>query len=154
MRPWKLLLGSISAALLLASCTPIVDSRGHNLEDADFSQIIPGQSTPHDVRALLGSPSTTSNFGDTTWYYISERKETEGPFAPEIADQKAVAIHFDADQKVTKVEDYTKDKSKNVQLVTKETPTEGHSMTIMEQMLGNFGRFNAPGHQIDPRSMR
>lgn len=146
-------LGSISACALLASCSPIVDTRGHTLEDVDMSQIIEGQSGPEDVRAILGSPSTVSNFGHLTWYYINERKETMGFYAPEVADQKVVAIHFDEAERVSKIEDYGKAASKPVEFVKKETPTEGHELGIMEQMLGNFGRFNAPGKQINPRDL-
>lgn len=146
-------LGSISALALLASCTPVVDTRGHNLAEADMSQIIEGQSGPDDVRALLGSPSAISSFGHLTWYYINERKETLGFYAPEVADQKVVAIHFDENERVNKIEDYDKSASKPVEIVTKETPTEGHEMTVMEQLLGNFGRFNAPGREIDPRNL-
>lgn len=146
-------LGSTSLVLALASCSPMVDTRGHNLEDADMSQIIVGQSSPDDVRALLGSPSTTSSYGPLTWYYVSARKETVGFFASEVVDQKVMAIHFDADQRVEKIEDIGKDAAMPVEIVGKETPTEGHEMTIMEQLLGNFGRFNAPGRSIDPRNM-
>lgn len=137
----------------MASCSPVVNTRGHTLDEADMSQIIEGQSGPDDVRAILGSPSTTSSFGHTAWYYIMERKETMGFFAPEVADQRVVAIHFDADERVKNIEEYTKQEGKPVQFVSKETPTEGHEMTVIEQMLGNFGRFNAPGRQISPRNM-
>lgn len=118
-----------------------------------MSQIITGQSGPEDVRALLGSPSATSDFGHLTWYYISERKETLAFYAPEVADQKVVAIHFDANERVADITEYSKEDSKPVSIVNKQTPTEGHEMTVMEQLLGNFGRFNAPGRQIDPRNL-
>ncbi len=145
---------SISAALWLASCTPIIDKRGHNLDDADFSQIIPGQTSEDDVRAILGSPSATSTFGDNTWYYIAERKETEGVYAPQVADQKTVAIHFDADHHVTSIDNYGIKDGEPVTIVEKETPTEGHKLTFIEQMMGNFGRFNAPGSPIDSKAIR
>ena len=143
----------ISAALLLASCTAIVDKRGHSLEEADFSQIIPGQSSQDDVRAILGTPSATSAFGDSTWYYISERKETEGVYAPEVVDQKTVAIHFDADKHVTTIDNYTLQDGKPVTIVSKETPTEGHSLGFFEQMMGNVGRFSGGGSPIDPKNI-
>ncbi len=118
-----------------------------------MNQIIEGQSGPEDVRALLGSPSTVSTYGHTTWYYINERKETLAFYAAEVADQNVVAIHFDENDRVREIEHYNKSQSKPVEFVTKETPTEGHEMTIMEQMLGNFGRFNAPGREIDPKNL-
>lgn len=118
-----------------------------------MSQIIEGQSGPEDVRAILGSPSAISTYGDTTWYYITARKETLGFYAPEVADQHVRAIHFDADARVSSIEEYTKKEGKPVEFVTKETPTEGHELGFIEQMLGNFGRFNSPGREINPRDL-
>ncbi len=144
----------ISAVWVLASCSPMVETRGHALEEMDFSQIIVGQAGQDDVRALLGSPSATSQFGTETWYYISERKETMAFLASEVADQKVVAVEFDGDKLVSNIEEYTKEAGKPVQFVSKETPTEGKELNAIEQMMGNFGRFNTPGREIDPRNMR
>lgn len=144
----------ITIALVLASCSPIVDMRGHNEENADFSQIVVGQSGPDDVRALLGSPSTESNFGQKRWYYISERKETLGMRAPKVKDQKVTVVTFDENDYVADISEVKKDQSRPVEFVEKTTPTEGRKMTAVEQLLGNFGKFNTPGREIDPRAMR
>ncbi len=144
---------SISMLLLLASCSPMVDARGHSGDDEDLKQIVTGQTTRDDVTALLGSPTTTASFGDETWYYITQVKERVGMLAPEVADQQVIAITFDANQVVTSVERYTKEQGKPVQMVSKTTPTEGHSFTMIEQLLGNLGRFNAPGRGMSQRNM-
>lgn len=142
-----------SMMLLAASCSPIVDVRGHGVEDADFKQLVPGQSKMDDVRALFGSPSSSSTYGDPTWYYMTVKKETRGMYAPEVAEQHVTAIRFDANQTVVDVTDYSEKDSKPVQVVSKETPTEGHQLGFWEQMLGNFGRFNTPGRAIDPKGL-
>jgi outer membrane protein assembly factor BamE (lipoprotein component of BamABCDE complex) len=139
--------------LVAASCSPIVDVRGHGLEDADFSQLVPNQSKQEDVRALFGSPSSTSSYGDPTWYYITVKKETLGIYAPEVATQHVTAIRFNADETVADVTNYSQQDGKAVQIVGKETPTEGHQLGFWEQMLGNFGRFNTPGRAIDPKGL-
>jgi outer membrane protein assembly factor BamE (lipoprotein component of BamABCDE complex) len=138
---------------LTASCSPIVDTRGHNEESADLSQIIVGQSRSDDVSALLGSPSAVSSFGDKIWYYITEKKETRGLLAPEIVDQKVTAVTFDENDAVKSIDEVGKGKAKHVDYVEKTTPTEGRTLSAMEQLMGNFGRFNTPGREIDPRTM-
>lgn len=143
----------IAICAALASCSPIVNLRGHSEEQADFSQIIPGQSNRDDVAAILGSPSSKSNFGDETWYYITEKRETYGMLAPEIADQSVIAVQFDGNGLVEEISKTGKDKSKMVEYVEKTTPTEGRKMGVMEQLLGNFGKFSTPGREIDPRSL-
>ncbi len=143
---------SISVAVIMASCSPIVDTRGHNSEALDLTQIIAGQTTADDVSALLGSPTTTSNFGDEIWYYVTQKQERVGVFAPEVTAQHVTAITFDAGKIVSNVSAYTKEQGKPVQMVSKTTPTEGHEVTFMEQMLGNLGRFNAPGRGLSDRN--
>ena len=149
----KVMTTLLTAAGLLASCQPMVDNRGHTTEADDFKQIIIGQSRTDDVTAVLGSPTTRSNFGGETWYYINERKETFGMFPSEVADQNVTAINFDANKVVTSIDTYKKEDGKEVQVVSKTTPTEGRHLTFIEQIMGNVGRFSAPGKQIDPRNM-
>lgn len=131
----------------------MVDLRGHSEEQADYSQIIPGQTSQDDVEAILGTPSVKSNFGGTIWYYVTEKRETNGMFAPEVVDQSVTAVHFDEAGLVSEITKTEKDKSKKVEFVEKTTPTEGRKMGVLEQLMGNFGKFSAPGREIDPRSM-
>lgn len=141
-----------SIALILASCTPIVNTRGHSAEDVDLSQLVPGQTSADDVRALLGSPTSTSNFGEETWYYITQKQSRVGVFAPEVSEQHVTAITFDSEQRVREISAFKKEDGQNVQIVSKTTPTEGHSIGFIEQMLGNFGRFNAPTRGLSDRN--
>ena len=145
--------GLVTMAGMLASCQPMVDNRGHTTEAEDFKQIIIGQSREEDVAAILGNPTTRSTFGNNTWYYINERKETYGMFAPEVADQGVVAINFDENKQVASIEEYKKQDGKAIQVVSRKTPTEGRELTVIEQIMGNVGRFSAPGRQIDPRNL-
>lgn len=142
-----------SIALVLASCSPIIDTRGHSSEDVDLAQIVAGQTTAEDVTALLGSPSSTSNFGDETWYYVTQKQERVGVFAPDVTEQQVTAITFDGNHVVSDISSYKKEDGKPVQIVSKKTPTEGHSVTFIEQMLGNFGRFNTPTRGISDRNL-
>lgn len=146
-----LLLSSI--ALIVASCSPIIDTRGHSGDDVDLGQIIVGQSKSEDVMALLGSPTSTSNFGDTIWYYVTQKQERVGVFAPVVSEQRVTAITFDGNQLVSDVSAFKKEDGQPVQIVSKTTPTEGHSVTFIEQMLGNFGRFNAPSRGLSDRNL-
>lgn len=143
----------ISIGLILASCTPIVDTRGHSADALDLSQIVKGQTTAEDVAALLGSPTTTSNFGETIWYYITQKQERVGMFAPEVTEQHVVAIQFDSNKLVSEIGEFKMEEGKPVQIVSKTTPTEGHDLTFIEQMLGNLGRFNSPTRGMSNRNM-
>jgi outer membrane protein assembly factor BamE (lipoprotein component of BamABCDE complex) len=141
---------SILFASLLAGCTPIVENHGHNLKDADFSQVVIGQSRKEDVQALLGSPSAAATFGDATWYYIALREETVGPKEPQVTEQKIIGVRFDSTDTVVEILEYATKDGKPVVLVEKITPAQGKTLSFFEQLLGNIGRFNAPSRGLTP----
>jgi outer membrane protein assembly factor BamE (lipoprotein component of BamABCDE complex) len=138
----------VSVVLAATACSPIVDNRGHSAQSMDMTQIIRGQSSKEDVVALLGSPSAASDFGDASWYYITAQKETVGVFAPEITKQDVTEIVFDEADVVKGINTYGKEKGKPIEIVSKETPAAGHSLTFMEQFMGNLGRLGSPGRDI------
>jgi outer membrane protein assembly factor BamE (lipoprotein component of BamABCDE complex) len=137
-------LSMLCACLLLAGCSSIrrVDDAGFRDADISYSELKEGASTKDDVRAALGTPSTKSDFGPETWYYVSLTKMSEAFFAPEITHQKVTAIQFSDAGVVQKITHYGLDQSKNLQIVDDVTPTEGHKLSVIEQIVGNLGRFN------------
>jgi len=72
LNSWKLL-SVVIMSLFVAACAPKVSQRGHADMQEKIMQIKAGESHKQDVMRLLGSPSTTSNFGTETWYYIQAR---------------------------------------------------------------------------------
>jgi len=134
-----LMLGT--AMILLAACSPTIDQRG-NLPDADnVLAIQPGISTKDEVSLLLGTPSSVATFSDKTWYYISKRTETVAFFTPDVTDQQVLVVRFDDTDTVQQVALLGMDDAIGVDMVDRETPTHGQRLTIMQQLLGNIGRF-------------
>jgi outer membrane protein assembly factor BamE (lipoprotein component of BamABCDE complex) len=127
-----------------------VENHGYDATRADFSQVVVGQSRKDDVQALLGSPSAASSFGDPVWYYIFTREHIVGPQAPEVVKQNVVGVRFDTADTVSEIIRYEIKDGKPVELVEKTTPAEGRKLGVFEQLLGNFGRFNAPGRGLTP----
>lgn len=135
----------LSAILLASACAPKVETRGYikqaNLKD----EIVVGKTTKQEVLGKFGSPSTQSSFGAETWYYISSRKEAFGFMKPETTDQETFNISFDANGVVNSVSSNNKDDARDIDMVSRTTPTEGHSLSFIDQTIGNLGRFNKPG---------
>ncbi len=128
----------------LATCSPKVDSRGHVDALKQIDQLIVGRSHKQDVMRLLGSPSTTSTFGEERWYYITARKEAFGFLAPKVTQQNVTQITFDADGMVSAIERHGLNERRDIEVTQDITPTEGHQLGFFEQLLGNVGRFNKP----------
>ena len=142
----SLLLAVLAAgtvALGLGACASRIDTRG-NLPDPDqIAQIKPGESNRTDVSQILGSPSTIGNFDGETWYYISNRTETIAFFDPKVEDRKIVIVRFDKGGQVSSLETRGLEAGKEIELVNRATPTAGNEFTLLQQLFGNLGRFNA-----------
>jgi outer membrane protein assembly factor BamE (lipoprotein component of BamABCDE complex) len=140
-------IGAVLCLGLLAACEPKVAERGRQDILIKAGNIIEGQMNKIDVQQRLGTPSLKSQFGQESWYYLSARKETVAFFEPELVDQQVLRIAFNEDGIVEKVEFYDKSQARNIAFSDRITPTSGQEYGLMEQLLGNIGRFN---QQRDP----
>ncbi|MSP48793.1 MAG: outer membrane protein assembly factor BamE [Alphaproteobacteria bacterium] len=134
-------LAPLAMAVLIAACSPVVDSRGSLPEAEDLDKIKVGASTKDEVATLLGSPSAVATFDPNTWYYISKRTETVAFFRPEVLDQKVLTVRFDEAGLVREVVHTGKEAAENIDPVSRTTPTSGQTFSIFQQLFGNIGRF-------------
>lgn len=133
---------TVSAISLLAGCAGEVATHGDMVQDDKLARIIPLQHGQRDVLSILGSPSTVSVLDGEAWYYIGDRRESLAFFKPWLLERETVVVAFDSTGTVTSVERTTDDEDRGVEVVERETPTHGSNLTMIEQFLGNLGRFN------------
>jgi outer membrane protein assembly factor BamE (lipoprotein component of BamABCDE complex) len=107
-----------------------------------LAQIQPGKTSRDEVQALLGTPSATATFGGESWQYISARTETTAFFKPEVKERKVVSITFDRSGLVKDVVQRGLEDGIAVDAVERETPTAGKELSILEQLVGNIGKFS------------
>jgi outer membrane protein assembly factor BamE (lipoprotein component of BamABCDE complex) len=134
-------------AINLAACEPVYDTRG-NLPDPDqVLQLQPGVDDRRQVTELLGSPSTVATFSDKTWYYISKRTKRISFWDPQVLDQQVLAIRFDNGGVISDMKLYGLEDARVVVPDPNSTPTSGKELTLLQQLLGNIGRFGnaSPG---------
>src|SRR5690606_24554719 len=103
-----------------------------------------GMSTRDDVLYLLGTPSTVSSFQGPVWNYIGQRTERVAFFKPDVTERQVVEKIFEDTDRVYEVKVIGLEEGQEVELVERVTPTEGRDLTILQQFLGNLGRFNPP----------
>jgi len=125
------------------ACEPVVDLRGNLPAPERLAEVKPGRFTKSDVSALLGTPASTSVFGDDRWYYISSKIETVAFFKPEELERQVVVIDFDRSGTVTDIRKLTLQDGKDVTMEARETPSAGRDLGVLEQLLGNIGKFNS-----------
>ena len=128
--------------LSLSACTPTLAVHGNMLEDYQMKEILPGIDTREDVVRKIGSPTTVAPFNDNTWYYMGQKTEKRGVLDPKVTNERIVVVSFAADGMVDKVIE-RRDGRKDIPIVQRSTPATGNEFTLMQQMLGNIGKFNS-----------
>ena len=127
--------------LALSACESRLDTRGNLLDPELVVEITPGEQNRDEVAAILGSPSSITLFGSDTWYYISQRTETFAFLVPKVTERKILVIKFDKDGKVAKVDTVGLEAGQVIDPIQRKTMTHGNKMTVIEQLVGNLGRF-------------
>ena len=138
---------TLAASLcVIAACSPVVNQRGNLIDDARLEKVQVGQMNRVEVLNLLGTPTSRSTFDDDTWYYIGQVTEKTAFFNPEVVERRILKLEFDADGTLVALDELNLEDAQEVEKVDRETPTLGRELGVLEQLLGNLGRFN-PGGQ-------
>ena len=143
MKNLKLTSFAILTAAGLAACTPTHNVRGNLIEDYQLEDIQAGVDGRSDILRKLGSPTTRAPFDDDVWYYLGQETEKRGVFDPEVKNERVVVVFFNDDGMVEKIE-YVDTNRMNIPVARDKTHTSGNEMTVMQQLLGNIGRFKPP----------
>ena len=138
-RPTWVLLAGLAA---LGACAPVENQRGYVPDQEAVSSIQVGMDTKDTISKKLGDPTTAATFGNDVWYYISAHVEQNAFFAPRATERNILAVEFTKDGKVTDVHKYTLADGRVVDFVSRETPTRGRELTLIQQI------FNAVPGQI------
>jgi len=142
-RAYRSALLGLAALILVGGCEARIDQRGNKPDEDQVVQITPGVDDKNRVAELLGYPSTISTFSDKTWYYISKRTKTIAFWQPDLLEQEVLQIHFDDQGIVQNMRVYTEKDGQQIAYVDRVTPTPGNELTLIQQLLGNLGKFNS-----------
>jgi outer membrane protein assembly factor BamE (lipoprotein component of BamABCDE complex) len=82
-----------------------VQTHGYQFTEEQLEQVPIGASK-EQVDFVLGSPSSTGNFGNEVYYYISQKTRRTAFLRPRVIDRRILAVYFDENQNVTRIADY------------------------------------------------
>jgi outer membrane protein assembly factor BamE (lipoprotein component of BamABCDE complex) len=139
-----ILVGAFLAPLALAGCENIVDQRGFAATPGSIDKIEIGTQSREDIVRLVGSPSAVATFNPNVWYYITQKQETFAFMKPKITEQNVMQLTFNDTGRLQTVKKYDLEDAEHITMVSRITPTAGKQITILEQIMGNVGRFSAP----------
>ena len=130
---------ALVTALGVASCAPEVNLRGHVPNPESLALIKPGQQTRDQVLDMLGSPTAIGTFEDTRWYYITRKTEQLAFYEPDLIEATIVLVEFDQAGFVKQVAHLSNAEARDIDPVSRTTPTKGREMGFIQQLLGNLG---------------
>lgn len=133
---------AVLALAAVAGCTVKESQHGHQMPQGIVSALQEPNVTQDQVVRMLGTPSSESAFDPGTWYYISEVQQGVAFFRPDVVERSVLILRFDNSRRLDSISTLSKEDGAEVTLVSRETPTEGHRLNLLEQLIGNIGRFN------------
>jgi outer membrane protein assembly factor BamE (lipoprotein component of BamABCDE complex) len=136
-------------AVLLAGCESMPafmrfppQVRGNKVDEEVLGQLVPGTSTRADVTALIGSPTAKATFDDNTWLYIGEVTRPVIAATNTVLDQQVVVLTFDGGGVLRDISRKSQGDAVPVTVVSRATPAPGNEATLLQQLLGNVGKFS------------
>lgn len=131
--------------LMLSGCeaiSPPPIPRGALIEKLDYDQLVLNSSTQNDALSILGSPTAHATFNDNTWIYISMTKDLVPLAHPVIDRQQVLVLNFDDGGVLRRMNVLNKRDAIRVSMAGGATPTPGTHISVMQELLGNVGRYN------------
>src|SRR6185437_7278030 len=147
-RRWRRRAPILCLMLLLSGCgffeaTP--QARGNRVDADVLKELTPGTSTRADAAALLGSPTAKATFDDNQWIYIGSLTRPVIGRTQAVLSQDVVLLTFNEQGVLRDVKQLNKGDALPVTMVARATPSPGSDASILQQLLGNVGRFSPGG---------
>lgn len=142
--------GAVVASLAFGGCASIIDQRGFAPTPGSVEKLEIGTQSREDVIRLIGTPSSVGTFNPNTWYYISQRQEAYAFFKPQVLEQKVIQLAFNESGRLQSIKNYDLTDGKDIDMVSRITPTAGKELTVLEQVMGNVGKFSGPKKETNP----
>lgn len=142
--------GAALASLLAAGCETNVDNRGFAPTPGSTEKLEVNAQSREDVVRLIGSPSSVATFNPSIWYYITQKQEQFAFFKSQILEQRVLQLTFNESGRLQSIKSYNLENAQDVAMVSRITPTAGKELTVLEQILGNIGKFSGPARQDQP----
>lgn len=124
------------SSVALSGCFTQTLVRGNSISDDRLSQVQIGDSR-EQIDLLLGTPSTTATLDGFSYYYISQIEETTAFLAPQVKEQRVVAIYFDENNRVRDIGNFGLQDGKVFDLIKRKTRTTGRDVGLIGQILNN-----------------
>ena len=136
----RMALVAMIAAIALAGCESTIAPHGHSIDSIELDQIVPGQTTRADVRAVLGTPSFEGAFDSGKIYYLSEVMIEPPGGRKRLSARTMIVIALDEAGVVTEIEVRDETSGNRIAYLDEKSPTPGDNFGVAEQIFSNLRR--------------
>jgi outer membrane protein assembly factor BamE (lipoprotein component of BamABCDE complex) len=127
----------------LAACAPVYRNHGYVPAEDELALVEVGKDTRETVGQKIGRPSTSGLLNDEGWYYVQSRYVHRGPREPKEIEREVLAITFTESGVVENIARYGLEDGKVVEISRRITKTNIKGITLIQQLLGSFGKIRA-----------
>ena len=89
----------------------------------------------------MGSPTSITLFEKESWLYIESKELNRVFLPPKEIERNVVQVTFNSDGKVEQVNILSLENGKKIALDEAITPVSGKDLSVIDELIGNFGRF-------------
>ena len=136
----RMALVAMIAAIALAGCESAIAPHGHSIDSIELDQIVPGQTTRADVRAVLGKPSFEGAFDSGKIYYLSEVMIEPPGGRKRLSARTMIVIALDEAGVVTEIEVRDETSGNRIAYLDEKSPTPGDNFGVTEQIFSTLRR--------------
>ena len=135
----------LALAVLATGCASIRDHRGYLIDTALIDSVQAGVDNKTSVERALGRPTFVSQFGEPSWYYVSQDTRQTAFKRPQTQGQTILRVRFDAAGNVAGVDRAGMEHVARLDPDGHKTETLGRNRGFLEDLFGNIGSVGAPG---------
>lgn len=130
---------ALSSGVVSGCMSGEVLTQGYVVDDQTLELVPPG-SSQEQVLLSLGTPTTKGDYGQETYYYISQKRKRSAMFMkPRLVEQSILAVYFDDEGTVTNIANYALEDGKVFDTIHRTTPTGGKEETFLSRVLSSVG---------------
>lgn len=144
MSKYRNLFFFIFASAMIGGCSVFGTNQvGDTPPQVRVKAIKSGTHTKEDVTRLLGSPTSITLFEKESWLYIQSKEQTRVFLPAKEIERNIVQVTFNDKGVVTKVKELSLADGHDISIDETVTPVSGKNLSVIDELIGNFGRFPA-----------
>ena len=134
---------AILAVCAVVACAPIPSNHGYVPTDEDLAQITVGKDTRETVAEAIGAPLNHGFERDSSWLYISTRREMRGLANNKVMSREIVSIRFSESGRVENIERFGLEDGRVVTLSARVTDPAVSDVGFLRSVFGRLGGITA-----------